>query len=156
MAADLMEELLVKALKSAPPWVMRVLIAAALVGAALNQACVLFSPLISAKLADVIDPAKMDYTAWTFASLCIVGPAFFVAHILSPSRSLVTQVNGRIATVEAAMQQVNLNDRERVTIRRAMIKALADAAHRDIGGPMNADLESAANEESPGLIKNAK
>jgi hypothetical protein len=60
----------------------------------------------------------------------------------------------QIDLIEAAMERVALPERERVTVRRGEIKALADAAKQNIGQATAVNLVDVANQETPGLIKN--
>jgi hypothetical protein len=51
------------------------------------------------------------------------------------------------------MEQVHLRETERVTVRRGIVKAFADAAKQNPGQPARPDVAlEAANEEVPGLV----
>jgi hypothetical protein len=147
-----MEELLQRALRQAPKWIWRILPICALTGFALKHLSDLFRPSIDRYLGTVIDASTLNATTLSFASLVIVGPLWAILHYLNPNRRRARKVIAEIEVIEAVMERVELNQRERVMVRRAIVTALADAT-KQIGDRASlGDLRLAANREVPGLI----
>jgi hypothetical protein len=150
-----MEEIIQRALRQAPQWVWRVLAICALCGFALKYLCDLLRPVIDRSLAGIVDPSSFGVATFTFVSLFIIGPIWFAKYCLDPHRHRVREALDQIEVVEAAMERVSLNERERATVRRGIIRALADAAKHDIilgSRHSEVDLFATANQEVPGLI----
>jgi hypothetical protein len=148
-----MDELLQRAIRHAPKWMWRILPVCALVGFALKHLSDLFRPTIERSLGTIIDLSSLSATTLSFASLVVIGPLWIALHCLSPARRRARVVLAEIDVIEAAMERVELNSRERVVVRRAIVTALADAAKQIGLGKGTTDLKRAANLEVPGLIE---
>jgi hypothetical protein len=156
----MIEELLQRALRQGPQWMWRILPLSALVGFTLKCSIELFRPLIEPYLVNIIDPSSLNVTTLSFASLLFIAPVWVIWHYFDSDRPRVRAVLDEIEIVEAAMERVTLREQERVTVRRAIIKALADAAKRSISASSATvdmksavDIKSAVNSEVPELIE---
>jgi hypothetical protein len=147
-----MEELLQRAIRQAPKWIWRILPVCAVVGFALKHLSDLFRPSVERVFGTIIDLSSLSATTLSFASLVIVGPIWILLHYLNPARRRASAVLAEIDVIEDAMERVELNQRERVMVRRAIVTALADAAKQIGHGAATTDVRLAANREVPGLI----
>jgi hypothetical protein len=147
-----MEELLQRAIRQTPKWMWRILPVCAVIGFALKHLSDLFRPSLERSLGTIIDLSSLSATQLSCASLAIVGPFWVASHFLNPARRRAQVVLAEIDVIEAAMERVELNSRERVMVRRAIVTALADAAKQIGNGSSIADPRAAANREVPGLV----
>jgi hypothetical protein len=138
-------------LRLVPREVQHLIIACSLSGLALDSLHRIFHPLLDPWLTHVVDPSNINIWNCMFASLPIVAPVWFATMRKS---KVVRETLKQIDLVEAAMERVGLQKRERVTIRREEIQALADAAKQNFFGKADSvNLVDVANQARPGLIE---
>jgi hypothetical protein len=147
-----MEEILQQALRHAPKWIWRILPICVLTGCGLKYVGDLFRPWVGQYFGSIIDVSSLNAMTLSFASLIIIAPIWVILHYVSPSRRRARSVIEQIEVIEAVMDRVELNQRERVMVRRAIVEALAEKAKQIGNAPSPSDLRLVANREVPGLI----
>lgn len=148
-----MEEWFQKVIRLAPPWARQILTVCGLAGAALASLHNIFAPAIDKLVTGLIDPANLTVTNLAFATLCVLGPAWLAVYGFNPHRKPINAALRNVYLVEAVMEQVNLRENERVTIRRGIVKAFADAVKQNPAKPARPEAAlEAANDEIPGLV----
>jgi hypothetical protein len=152
-----MEEILQRILRLAPPWAREIVTVSMLVGAALTGLHNMVAPAIDRLMAGLIEPGSITVTNTALASLCLIGPVRLASYWLNSNRKPTAAVLRNISVVEAAMEQVRLRETERVTVRRSIVKALADATKQNVGQSIKpAVVFEGADQEVPGLVEGTR
>lgn len=146
------EELLQRLLRLAPLWVRDLVVASAVSGLALAASYSVFHPVLDPVLIRVIDVSNINALNCSAVSLLIIAPVW--AAIRLWKFRAARQVLNSIDLIEAAMERARLPERERMTVRRSLIKGLAEAAKSNTITAIN--LQDAANREAPGLFKDTQ